>query len=151
MTNTKKIESLSILESLVLFVRVLNFEIRVFWLILGVLTYAKFVEFIKSITFKADLSVFLIFQPDEMLNLCLDFNPFVPNVPFLYLLSFDSKYKKPSLYHFLFFFSSRNVFVFCFHSLLNLCVTPVMFYLLNKCSLNLLIPMSCVDQNKNPV
>ena len=67
---------------LTFFWHMLTFAIRRFWLISGVLTFAKYVKFLKRSLVQADLSIiFLIFQPKDMLNLGLNF----PNLS-LYLL-----------------------------------------------------------------
>ena len=54
----------------------LIFAIRAFWLFSGVLTFVKFVEFLKSTVMGG--RDFLIFQPKCMLNLCLNFSESQP-------------------------------------------------------------------------
>ena len=49
----------------------LIFAIRAFWLILGLLTFPQFVKLLNRITFRGG-RYFLIFQPKDMLNLCLN-------------------------------------------------------------------------------
>ena len=59
------------------FSHMLNFAIWAFWLILGVLTLTKFVEFVKWSTVRGG-GYFLIFQPKDMLNLFLDLDESQP-------------------------------------------------------------------------
>ena len=47
--------------------------IRAFWILVGVLTFATFVEFLKRCAVKGG-RYFLIFQLENMFNLCLNFN-----------------------------------------------------------------------------
>ena len=54
------------------FLHVLIFAVRAFWLISGVLTFVKSVEFRKSTVMGG--RYFLIFQPIDMLNLSLNLN-----------------------------------------------------------------------------
>ena len=52
---------------------VLIFAVSAFLVISGVLTFAKFMEFLKQSTVTGG-RYFLIFQPKDMFNLCLNLN-----------------------------------------------------------------------------
>ena len=55
------------------FLYVIVFAVKAFWLILDVLTLAKFVKFLKRSTVMGG-NYFLIFQPKYILSLCLNLN-----------------------------------------------------------------------------
>ena len=55
----------------------LIFAIREFWLILDVSTFEKFVELLKRCTVRGG-RYFLIFQPKDMLNQCLNLSKSQP-------------------------------------------------------------------------
>lgn len=64
-------------KNLLFFNSLFLFLIRAFWLILGKLTFAKFVEFLNKSTFREGMCFFL-FQPEDMFDVCLNLNESCP-------------------------------------------------------------------------